>query len=49
MFSLEESGDVLGGFVEYNTDLFEATTITRMADHFETFLRNVVEQPDAKL
>jgi amino acid adenylation domain-containing protein len=37
---------------EYNTDLFEATTIARLAEHFERLLRGVVstqEQPVASL
>jgi len=29
--------------------LFAAATIARMAEHFETLLRNVVAQPDVKL
>jgi len=33
----------------YNTDLFEASTISRMMNHFKTLLVNIVAQPDARL
>jgi len=32
--SLEERPDGLGGFVEFNTDLFEASTIAGLLDHY---------------
>jgi amino acid adenylation domain-containing protein len=35
---------LLGSF-EYNTDLFEATTITRLAGHFQTLLQGIVAAP----
>jgi amino acid adenylation domain-containing protein len=34
---------------DYNTDLFEAATIKRMARHFESLLENIVENPDQPL
>ena len=34
---------------EYNTDLFEADTIKRMACHFQTLLEGIVSNPDRKL
>ena len=37
------------GTVEYNTDLFEASTIARMIDQFETLLGEVVVQPEAAM
>lgn len=46
---LSEIPEGLSGCFEYKTDLFEATTIARMAGHFETLLRNVVTQPDVRL
>ena len=33
----------------YNTDLFEAATIERMARHFETLLGSILAEPDARL
>ncbi|MGD0949190.1 MAG: amino acid adenylation domain-containing protein, partial [Candidatus Binatia bacterium] len=35
--------------VRYNTALFDAATIARLARHFEALLRHVVTQPDARL
>jgi len=43
-----ERPEGISGCFEYKTDLF-AATIARMAEHFETLLRNVVAQPDVKL
>jgi amino acid adenylation domain-containing protein len=37
------------GTLEYNTDLFEAATIKRLAGHFETLLRSIVTQPDNRI
>src|SRR6185503_11527294 len=34
---------------EYNTDLFDCTTITRWLGHFETLLEAVVANPDERL
>lgn len=41
----EHAGQLLGGF-EYNTDLFEASTIHRMIEHFEMLLQGIVAAPD---
>jgi hypothetical protein len=35
--------------IRYNSELFDAATITRIAKHFETLLRHVVTQADARL
>jgi non-ribosomal peptide synthetase component F len=48
-FFLWETPTGLMGTVNYSTDLFEATTITRMISHFKTFLQRVCNQPDARL
>lgn len=37
------------GSLEYNTDLFNATSMTRMLAQFETLLYTVVARPEAKL
>ncbi|MCP4657643.1 MAG: amino acid adenylation domain-containing protein, partial [bacterium] len=47
--SLERTEAELKGFVEYNTDLFDPTTIARMAEHFTTLLAAVVRRPDARI
>jgi amino acid adenylation domain-containing protein len=39
----------LHGFFEYNTDLFEATTIMRLARHFQTLLTDAVAHPDRRI
>jgi non-ribosomal peptide synthetase component F len=47
--SLWETPDGLHGWFAYNTDLFDAATITRMIGHFETLLHGIAAQPDAPL
>jgi amino acid adenylation domain-containing protein len=47
--SMEEDGEQLNGYVEYNCALFEADTVARLLGHFQTLLEGVVENPDAKL
>ena len=37
------------GWFEYNTDLFEASTISRMIGHFQTLLEGIVADPDKRL
>ncbi|HRI49124.1 MAG TPA: amino acid adenylation domain-containing protein [Pseudomonadota bacterium] len=45
--SVEEQPDGgLSGAFEYATDLFEPTTIERMAGHYARLLREIVEHPD---
>ncbi|KAB8332627.1 non-ribosomal peptide synthetase [Scytonema tolypothrichoides VB-61278] len=39
----------LRGSLEYNTDLFNAETITRMVEHFRTMLSGIVTNPQARL
>ena len=46
---LSEIPEGLSGCFEYNTDLFEATTIARMVGHFQTLLGKIVAEPDIKL
>jgi amino acid adenylation domain-containing protein len=42
---LTESEGSLHGTLEYSTDLFEATTIQRMATHFQTLLAGIIADP----
>lgn len=42
---VDSSGDLLASF-EYNTDLFDAGTIARMAEHFNVLLAGIVANPD---
>ncbi|WP_407882731.1 condensation domain-containing protein, partial [Scytonema sp. NUACC26] len=46
---LENTSDGLIGAIEYNTDLFDATTIVRMVEHYQTLLSAVVVAPHQKL
>jgi amino acid adenylation domain-containing protein/non-ribosomal peptide synthase protein (TIGR01720 family) len=39
----------LVGKWEYNTDLFDALTIARMAEHFETLLSGIITNPDQQI
>ncbi|MBN1888044.1 MAG: amino acid adenylation domain-containing protein [Thermoflexales bacterium] len=44
LVELEGGQGVVGG-LEYNSDLFDETTITRMLDHFQMLLRSIVSDP----
>src|SRR5262249_48387642 len=41
----EEAEDCLSGTLEYNTDLFDASTVRPLAGHFTTLLESIVESP----
>src|SRR5262249_53332698 len=43
---LRERDGKLIGFVEYNTELFEPSTIERMIGHFEMLLKGIVADPE---
>src|SRR5262249_19792354 len=43
--SLSDANKALAGEMEYNTDLFDASTIDRMLGHFETLLEAIAEDP----
>jgi amino acid adenylation domain-containing protein len=47
--TMVEAGGGLMGCTLYNTDLFDATTIVRMAEHFETLLVGIVADPQKRL
>jgi non-ribosomal peptide synthetase component F len=46
---MSESKNGLAGEIIYSTDLFDAATIERMADHFQTLLQGVVEEPQRRI
>jgi amino acid adenylation domain-containing protein/non-ribosomal peptide synthase protein (TIGR01720 family) len=46
MLIVTEEGQRLRGTFEYNTDLFDATTIARLAEHFQGLLAGIVANPD---
>src|SRR5579859_2971774 len=47
--SITETPQGLSAQFEYNTDLFDAATITRMAEHFKTLLEGIVADPQQRL
>jgi amino acid adenylation domain-containing protein/non-ribosomal peptide synthase protein (TIGR01720 family) len=47
--SMYEGTEGLRASLEYNTDLFDDETITRMLDHFQTLLKGIVFDPDQRL
>jgi amino acid adenylation domain-containing protein len=44
-----EESSLLKGTIEYNTDLFDEATISRMQGHFQTLLESIVADPDRRL
>ena len=42
LLSMREAGNHLTSVVEYNTDIFDASTIKRMMQHFENLLQQIV-------
>jgi amino acid adenylation domain-containing protein len=42
---IEEKSDAISGSFEYNTDLFDAATISRMSEHLQTLLQGIVADP----
>jgi amino acid adenylation domain-containing protein len=47
--SITDLPEGLGGYVEYNTDLFERETIERMIGHLRTLLEAIVVNPDQRI
>ncbi len=47
--TLQETEQGLSGYLEYNTDLFDADTIERMLGHFLTLLEAVVADPSRRI
>jgi len=47
--AIEEGEEGLIGTLEYNIDLFEAATITRMLGHWQSLLEAIVAAPDQRI
>jgi len=47
--TLADSAHSLSGVIEYNVDLFAEETIKRMAGHFQTLLKGMVETPEQQI
>ena len=46
---IADSNGPLTGCFEYNADLFDATTIARMQEHFQVLLEGIVDHPNQSL
>ncbi|MBW4546637.1 MAG: amino acid adenylation domain-containing protein [Symplocastrum torsivum CPER-KK1] len=46
---LKETSQGISGWFEYNADLFDAATITRMTGHFQTLLEGILGNPDTRV
>jgi amino acid adenylation domain-containing protein len=44
--TMVEDARGLGGFIEYNVDLFDTVTVERLIAHFQTLLMGIVADPD---
>src|SRR5262245_63731307 len=47
--NLEERPEGLCGAFEYNTDLFDAATITRLARHFQALIEGIAAEPGLRI
>jgi len=47
--SVAQHNSELSGYVEYNTDLFDESTVARLMQHFSTALDSMVTQPACRL
>ncbi len=47
--SMEERDDALTGWLEYSTDLFDETTMTRFLGHYQNLLEAIVAQREQKV
>lgn len=47
--TMAERGEGLTAWLEYNSDLYDSTTIARMLGHFQTLLAALVVTPDRRL
>jgi amino acid adenylation domain-containing protein len=47
--SMENTATGLVGWWEYNTDLFDASTIERMTSHFVTLLEGIIANPEQQI
>jgi len=49
LLTMIEEVDGLRGIFEYNTDLFNSSTIERLISHFQTLLENIITNPDRRI
>jgi amino acid adenylation domain-containing protein len=48
-FGVQDTGQNLAARIEYNTSLFDASTIERLVSHFETLLQGIAANPELPL
>lgn len=48
-FTMAEEENGFGGVIEYNCDLFERSTIERMAEHWQTLVRSATNDPHQRV
>jgi amino acid adenylation domain-containing protein/thioester reductase-like protein len=46
---LSDKADGLTGWIEYNSDLFDSATISRLIGHFQTLLKAIVANPEKRI
>ncbi len=46
MMTMFEVGDRLSGTLQYNSDLYDESTVERIIGHFTTLLKSIVDAPD---
>ncbi|NWF61302.1 MAG: amino acid adenylation domain-containing protein [Fischerella sp.] len=49
VFDMMETTESLIGIFRYNSDLFDATTISRIASHFQTLLAGIIANPQQQI
>jgi acyl-CoA synthetase (AMP-forming)/AMP-acid ligase II/acyl carrier protein len=49
LVTLIERDGGLAGTIEYNSDLFDRTTIARMAGHFQVLIDSIIAKPEEKI
>ncbi len=47
--NLQETSEGIKGYLEYNSDLFDAATISRTIAHFQTLLEGIVANPSSTI
>ncbi|MEA5516582.1 non-ribosomal peptide synthetase [Nodularia sp. UHCC 0506] len=49
VFDMMETTESLIGILRYNSDLFDVTTISRIASHFQTLLPGIIANPEQQI
>ena len=49
LLTMWETNDGMSGFLKYNTDIFDDSTIAKMVKHFQTLIENLVTDPQQHL